>query len=237
MILERIHSREDLLALTREEDEQLCREIRQFLIEHVSQTGGHLASNLGIVETTLAIQKAFDTSRDRLVFDVGHQSYVHKILTGRWKQFGTLRTIDGISGFPSPKESEHDAFIAGHGNTAISTAIGMARAKKLKGEPGKVVAIVGDGAFTGGMVYEGMNNIDTLNNLVVILNDNKMSISKNVGNMARYLTALRTNPRYFKAKEDVEGFLDSVPLVAAHQTGRAGNQTAFAPVHLQLHNV
>ena len=161
----------------------------------------------------MALHRVLHTPQDKILFDVGHQCYTHKILTGRWKQFGTLRTIDGISGFPSPKESEHDAFVAGHGNTAISTAIGMAHAKKLKGEPGKVVAIVGDGAFTGGMVYEGMNNIDTLNNLVVILNDNKMSISKNVGNMARYLTALRTNPRYFKAKEDVEGFLDSVPLV------------------------
>lgn len=212
-LLEQVASPDDVKKIPENQLEELCAEIRAFLIESVSHTGGHLSSNLGTIELTVALHRVLHTPQDKILFDVGHQCYTHKILTGRWKQFGTLRTIDGISGFPSPKESEHDAFIAGHGNTAISTAIGIARAKKLKGEPGKVVAIVGDGAFTGGMVYEGMNNIDTLNNLVVILNDNKMSISKNVGNMARYLTALRTNPRYFKAKEDVEGFLDSVPLV------------------------
>lgn len=212
-LLEQVASPDDVKKIPENQLEELCAEIRAFLIESVSHTGGHLSSNLGTIELTVALHRVLHTPQDKILFDVGHQCYTHKILTGRRKQFGTLRTIDGISGFPSPKESEHDAFIAGHGNTAISTAIGMARAKKLKGEPGKVVAIVGDGAFTGGMVYEGMNNIDTLNNLVVILNDNKMSISKNVGNMARYLTALRTNPRYFKAKEDVEGFLDSVPLV------------------------
>ncbi len=212
-LLEQVASPDDVKKIPGNQLEELCAEIRAFLIESVSHTGGHLSSNLGTIELTVALHRVLHTPQDKILFDVGHQCYTHKILTGRWKQFGTLRTIDGISGFPSPKESEHDAFIAGHGNTAISTAIGIARAKKLKGEPGKVVAIVGDGAFTGGMVYEGMNNIDTLNNLVVILNDNKMSISKNVGNMARYLTALRTNPRYFKAKEDVEGFLDSVPLV------------------------
>ena len=212
-LLEQVASPDDVKKIPENQLEELCAEIRAFLIESVSHTGGHLSSNLGTIELTVALHRVLHTPQDKILFDVGHQCYTHKILTGRWKQFGTLRTIDGISGFPSPKESEHDAFIAGHGNTAISTAIGMARAKKLKGEPGKVVAIVGDGAFTGGMVYEGMNNIDTLNNLVVILNDNKMSISKNVGNMARYLTALRTNPRYFKAKEDVEDFLDSVPLV------------------------
>ena len=151
MILERIHSREDLLALTREEDEQLCREIRQFLIEHVSQTGGHLASNLGIVETTLAIQKAFDTSRDRLVFDVGHQSYVHKILTGRMDRFSTLRSFGGLSGFPKPSESVHDAFIAGHASNAVPVALGMARARTLRGEDHRVIALLGDGALTGGM--------------------------------------------------------------------------------------
>ena len=212
-LLEQVASPDDVKKIPENQLEELCAEIRAFLIESVSHTGGHLSSNLGTIELTVALHCVLHTPQDKILFDVGHQCYTHKILTGRWKQFGTLRTIDGISGFPSPKESEHDPFVAGHGNTAISTAIGMARAKKLKGEPGKVVAVVGDGAFTGGMVYEGMNNIDTLNNLVVILNDNKMSISKNVGNMARYLTALRTNPRYFKAKEDVEGFLDSVPLV------------------------
>lgn len=172
-----------------------------------------MASNLGTVELTVALHRALDTPTDKLVFDVGHQCYTHKLLTGRKAQFGRLRQQGGLSGFPSPRESEHDAFVAGHGNTAISAAIGMAQAKKLRGEPGKVVALVGDGAFTGGMVYEGMNNIDTLNNLVVILNDNKMSISKNVGSVARYLTVLRTNPDYNRAKANVETFLDAIPVL------------------------
>ena len=214
-LLERVTSPEDVKALTAPQLEELCAQIRAFLIESVSRTGGHLSSNLGTIELTVAMHRAFTTPQDKILFDVGHQCYTHKILTGRRDRFDTLRKFGGLSGFPSPKESEHDAFVAGHGNTAISTAIGMARAKKLKGEPGKVIAVVGDGAFTGGMVYEGMNNIDTLNNLIVVLNDNKMSISKNVGTMARYLTALRTDPRYFKAKAGVETFLDSVPLVGA----------------------
>ena len=172
----------------------MCAELREFLIESVSKTGGHLSSNLGTIELTVALHRAFTTPQDKLVFDVGHQCYTHKILTGRRAGFDRLRMLGGLSGFPCPAESEHDAFVAGHGNTAISVAIGMARAKKLKNEPGKVIALVGDGAFTGGMVYEGMNNIDTLNNLIVILNDNKMSISKNVGSLARYLTQLRTKP-------------------------------------------
>lgn len=142
MILETIRSRDDLLRLTKEQDRQLCAEIREFLVQHVAQTGGHLASNLGIVETTLAIQKVFDTSRDRLVFDVGHQSYVHKILTGRMEQFGTLRTFGGISGFPKPSESVHDAFIAGHASNAVSVALGMARARTLRNEDYNVIALM-----------------------------------------------------------------------------------------------
>ena len=153
-LLEQVASPDDVKKIPENQLEELCAEIRAFLIESVSRTGGHLSSNLGTIELTVALHRVLHTPQDKILFDVGHQCYTHKILTGRWKQFGTLRTIDGISGFPSPKESEHDAFVAGHGNTAISTAIGMARAKKLKGEPGKVVAIVGDGAFTGGMVYE-----------------------------------------------------------------------------------
>ena len=195
MILERIHSREDLLALTREEDEQLCREIRQFLIEHVSQTGGHLASNLGIVETTLAIQKAFDTSRDRLVFDVGHQSYVHTILTGRMDRFSTLRSFGGLSGFPKPSESVHDAFIAGHASNAVSVALGMARARTLRGEDHRVIALLGDGALTGGLAYEGLNNAGASREpLIVILNDNGMSITPNVGAISRYRAKMRLRP-------------------------------------------
>lgn len=224
-LLDTIRQPEDLKKLEPAQLPQLCQEIRDFLLEHVSRTGGHLASNLGAIELTVALHYALESPVDKLVFDVGHQCYTHKILTGRRGRFDTLRQLGGISGFPNPRESEHDAFIAGHGNTALSLAIGMARAKKLKGEPGQVVAIVGDGAFTGGMVYEGLNNIDTLDNLVVVLNDNKMSISKNVGAMARYLTRLRTAPEYFRAKENVQGALDAIPLIGrpirtALQTGK-----------------
>ena len=179
-LLQNISQPRDLKRLNSAQIQQLCGEIRQFLLDSVSKTGGHLASNLGAVELTVALHRVFETPQDAFVFDVGHQCYTHKLLTGRYKRFGTLRQLDGLSGFPNPNESAHDAFIAGHGNTALSVAIGIAWAKKLKGEPGHVVAIIGDGAFTGGMVYEGMNNIGKLDNLLVILNDNKMSISHNV---------------------------------------------------------
>lgn len=212
-LLEQINDPADLKKLSADQLEPLCTEIRDFLIESVSTTGGHLSSNLGTIELTVALHRAFTTPQDKLVFDVGHQCYTHKLLTGRRAGFSGMRQLEGLSGFPCPQESEHDAFVAGHGNTAISVAIGMARAKKLKGEPGKVIALVGDGAFTGGMVYEGMNNIDTLNNLIVILNDNKMSISKNVGSLARYLTQLRTKPEYSRAKASLETILGAVPWV------------------------
>ena len=212
-LLDRINSPQELKKLFPEQLPLLCQEIRDFLIHSVSRTGGHLASNLGTVELTVALHYVLNTPQDKFVFDVGHQCYTHKLLTGRRSGFEKLRQEGGLSGFPSPSESEHDAFVAGHGNTAISAAIGMAQAKKLKGEPGKVVALVGDGAFTGGMVYEGMNNVDTLNNLIVILNDNKMSISKNVGSVARYLTVLRTNPQYNQAKARMETFLDHIPVL------------------------
>ena len=214
-LLQNISQPSDLKRLNSAQIQQLCGEIRQFLLDSVSKTGGHLASNLGAVELTVALHRIFETPRDAFVFDVGHQCYTHKLLTGRYKRFGTLRQLDGLSGFPNPNESVHDAFIAGHGNTALSVAIGIAWAKKLKGEPGHVVAIIGDGAFTGGMVYEGMNNIGKLDNLMVILNDNKMSISHNVGALAGYLGHLRTTTRYFTAKENVNSFLSGVPLVGA----------------------
>ena len=212
-LLEQINSPADLKKLSSGQMVQLCSEIRQFLLENVSKTGGHLASNLGVVELTVALHRVLKTPQDKILFDVGHQCYTHKLLTGRRQFFAGLRQLDGISGFPNPLESEHDAFIAGHGNTAISLAVGMAWAKKIKREPGIVVAIVGDGAFTGGMVYEGMNNIESLDNLLVILNDNKMSISKNVGALARYLTHLRTTSKYVDAKDNVRTFLDGVPVV------------------------
>ncbi|MDD3429866.1 MAG: 1-deoxy-D-xylulose-5-phosphate synthase, partial [Oscillospiraceae bacterium] len=209
-ILDTVNSPKDLEPLNVSQLNTLSEEIRAFLIESVSQTGGHLSSNLGTVDLTLALHKVFHAPQDKLVFDVGHQCYTHKILTERKNLFHTLRQKGGLSGFPSPKESQYDAFNAGHGNTSISAAIGIARAKKLKGEIGTVIAIIGDGAFTGGMVYEGINNIDTLDNLIVILNDNEMSISKNVGALARYFTSLRTSPRYYHAKKNIEGFLNGL---------------------------
>ena len=214
-LLENISQPSDLKNLSNEQIGQLCSEIRRFLLDHVSKTGGHLASNLGAVELTVALHRVLETPKDEIVFDVGHQCYTHKLLTGRREGFDQLRQLNGLSGFPNPNESKHDAFIAGHGNTALSLAIGMAWAKKLRGEPGHVVAIIGDGAFTGGMVYEGMNNIGGLDNLLVILNDNKMSIGKNVGALARYLNHLRTTNRYLDAKENVRTFLDGVPVVGA----------------------
>ena len=212
-LLDAIRGPEDLKRLTEKQVVQLCGEIRSFLVDSVLHTGGHLASNLGAVELTVALHRVLNSPQDKIVFDVGHQCYTHKLLTGRKAGFARLRQRDGISGFPNPRESSHDAFVAGHGNTALSLAIGMAWAKKLKNEPGWVVAIIGDGAFTGGMIYEGMNNISSLNNLMVILNDNGMSISKNVGAMARYLTHLRTSPEYFRANQHLSGVLSRVPLI------------------------
>ena len=212
-LLDAIRGPEDLKRLTEKQVVQLCGEIRSFLVDSVLHTGGHLASNLGTVELTVALHRVLNSPQDKIVFDVGHQCYTHKLLTGRKAGFARLRQRDGISGFPNPRESSHDAFVAGHGNTALSLAIGMAWAKKLKNEPGWVVAIIGDGAFTGGMIYEGMNNIASLNNLMVILNDNGMSISKNVGAMARYLTHLRASPEYFRANQHLSGVLSRVPLI------------------------
>ena len=212
-LLDSIKGPEDVKRLREEQVTALCGEIRRFLVDSVLRTGGHLASNLGAVELTVALHRVLRSPQDKIVFDVGHQCYTHKLLTGRKAGFSRLRQKDGISGFPNPRESEHDAFVAGHGNTALSLAIGMAWAKKLKQEPGWVVAVIGDGAFTGGMVYEGMNNIASLDNLMVILNDNGMSISKNVGAMARYLTHLRASPGYFRANRHLSGALSRVPLI------------------------
>lgn len=212
-LLNNIQSPQDIKEMTSADLVSLCQEIRSFLIESVSKTGGHLSSNLGAIELTVAFHHAFETPKDKILFDVGHQCYTHKLLTGRMSGFSKLRQLDGLSGFPCPAESSHDAFVAGHGNTAISAAVGIAQAKKIKNEPGKVVALVGDGAFTGGMVYEGMNNIGTLDNLIVILNDNKMSISKNVGALPSYLTQLRSDPAYSNVKAKTETILDAIPLV------------------------
>lgn len=180
----------------------LCERLRAFLVESVSHTGGHLASNLGVVELTVAIHRVFDTSRDRLVFDVGHQSYVHKLLTGRAERFSTLRQLDGLAGFPKPAESVHDAFIAGHASNSVSVALGMARARSLMGEDYHVIALMGDGALTGGLAYEGLNDAgNSREPLIVILNDNGMSIKPNVGAMAKHLSNIRTKRSYYRVKK------------------------------------
>lgn len=205
-VLSSISSAEDLRRLNDEQTDQLCREIRSFLIEHVAQTGGHLASNLGVVELTVAIHKVFDTATDRLVFDVGHQSYVHKLLTGRMDRFPTLRQFGGMAGFPKPSESVHDAFVAGHASCSVSVALGMARARTLQGEKYSVIALMGDGALTGGLAYEGLNDAgESGEPLIVILNDNGMSITPNVGGMARHLSDIRTRQSYYRIKKAWRG--------------------------------
>ena len=211
-ILDRIHSSEDLKILSFDELTELCGEIREFLVDHVSQTGGHLASNLGSVELLVAIHNVFDTRSDRLIFDVGHRSYVHKILTGRKEAFPNLRKYGGISGFPHPSESIHDAFIAGHASNAISVALGFARARTLGGKDHHVLALLGDGALTGGLSYEGLSNAgDSHERLIVILNDNGMSISGNVGGMASYLSKQRMKPGYISFKKYYRRFMKKIP--------------------------
>lgn len=211
-ILENIGGHEDLIHLTPKEQETLCQEIRSFLIEQVSHTGGHLASNLGIVELTVALETVFDTSEDRLVFDVGHQSYVHKILTGRREQFPSLRHFGGIAGFPKPSESASDAFVAGHASNSVSVALGLARARSLSGERHHVLALLGDGAMTGGLAFEGLNDAGASNlPLIVILNDNNMSISGNVGAMSRHLSRIRNRSGYFGLKKAWRKFTAKVP--------------------------
>ena len=201
-ILEKINSSADIKALSRAELPALCEELRRFEIESVARTGGHLASNLGTVELTVALHRVYDTTKDRLIFDVGHQSYTHKIITGRRDQFGTLRQRGGISGFPKPNEAPDDAFIAGHASTSVSAALGMAKARTLQGADYDVVAVIGDGALTGGLSYEGLCNAAASGEpLVIILNDNNMSISENVGGMARLLQAQRLKPGYTSFKK------------------------------------
>ena len=210
-LLDKINSPADVKKLSDEQLKQLAAEIRQLLIEVISHTGGHLAPNLGVVELTLALHKVFNTPQDKLVFDVGHQAYIHKIITGRREQFPTLRQYGGLSGFPKRCESEHDAFGTGHSSTSISAALGMAVARDLQGEDYNVVAIIGDGSMTGGMAFEALNNAGTLHKkMVVVLNDNEMSISKNVGAMSDYLYHLRTGETYNKIKNDIEGWLKNM---------------------------
>ncbi|AJY77250.1 1-deoxy-D-xylulose-5-phosphate synthase [Paenibacillus beijingensis] len=214
MLLDNVNGPQDLKAFTVPELEQLAGEIREFLIRNLSVTGGHLAPNLGVVELTLALHYLFNSPQDKFIFDVGHQSYVHKILTGRMDRFSTLRKYKGLCGFVKRAESEHDVWEAGHSSTSLSAAMGMALARDLKGETNKVVAVIGDGALTGGMALEALNHIGhEKKNLIVILNDNEMSIAPNVGALHSYLGKIRTDRHYQKAKEEVQSTLNRIPAI------------------------
>ena len=212
--LDRINEANDIKKIEPEAYDALASEIRSFIIESVSEHGGHLASNLGVVELTMALHLCMDFPNDKLIWDVGHQAYTHKLLTGRKEDFSGLRTFGGMSGFPQHKESPCDAFDTGHSSTSISAALGYARARDLKGEDRNVVAVIGDGSLTGGMAYEALNNVSHLkSNMIIVLNDNKMSISENVGGLSKHLTALRTRESYMDFKMDVEKKLKQIPHV------------------------
>ncbi len=214
-VLDKVNLPDDLKNLSLKELKQLAEEIREFLIETVSKTGGHLAPNLGIVELTIALHRVFDLKKDRVIWDVGHQSYVHKILTGRKHLFSRLRQLGGLSGYPSPKESPYDVIHAGHSSTSISIATGLAEGYKIKGiTDRKVIVVIGDGAMNSGMVWEAMNHLaHTGSDVLIILNDNGMSISKNVGGLAKYLLKIRMSRTYAEIKKDVETFLNKIPVV------------------------
>ncbi len=236
-LLERIHSPADLKALTREEVDRLAAEMRHVIIQTVARNAGHLAPNLGVVELTLALHKVFDTPTDKIIWDVGHQSYPHKLLTGRADVFHTLRQLGGIAGYPRRCESAHDAFGTSHGSTSISAALGFAAARDLHGEKHHVIAVIGDGALTGGMAFEGLNNAGELHRrLIVILNDNEMSISPNLGAMHRYLTKLTTSRIYRRFEHDVWEMLGKLPKSLKAQQGagriKEGLQNMVAPTIL-----
>ena len=216
MILEHIKGPEELKSLPPEELKKLSQEIREFLIEKISHTGGHLASNLGVVELTIALHLTFNLPEDKVIWDVGHQSYTHKILTGRMAEFDELRQYGGLSGFPKRKESPYDSFDTGHSSTSISAGLGIALGRDLKGLDYKVVSVIGDGALTGGMAYEALNNAARMKrNFIIVLNDNNMSISENVGGMSRYLNGLRTGSGYNDLKKNVADALDRIPVVGS----------------------
>ena len=215
-LLDKISSPDDLKNIDLKLLPRLAKEIREFLVYNVSKTGGHLASNLGVVELTMALHYVFNTPKDKIVWDVGHQAYVHKILTGRKKGFKTLRKFGGLSGFPKPCESEYDSFATGHSSTSISAALGMACARDMKGDNNKVIAVIGDGSMTGGLAYEALNNAGRSNrDMIVVLNDNQMSISNNVGALSRHLNDIRTEPFYIGAKAGVHSILDKIPMVGS----------------------
>ncbi len=213
-LLSRLNLPQDIKKLSLKQEEELCSELRHKIIETVSHNGGHLSSNLGTVELSVAIHKVFDSPKDKIVFDVGHQSYAHKLLTGRYADFDTLRKKGGISGFTRPSESEHDACVSGHSSNSISVALGMAEAMKLSGDEHHAIAVIGDGAMTGGLAFEGLNNAGhSGSNIIVILNYNEMSISKNIGGIATYLSELRTQDSYKKLKSNTKRILGSIPIV------------------------
>ena len=217
MILEGLRSSGDVKKLDREELFVLAEEVREYLIDTLSHTGGHLASNLGAVELTIALHRVFDVERDRIVWDVGHQSYTHKLFTGRYEYFPTLRSYGGISGFPRMDESPADAFGTGHASTSISAGLGIAQARDLLHEDFSVVSVIGDGSLTGGMVYEALNNASNLKtNFIIVLNDNNMSISANVGGMHDHLVRVRTSRGYVQLKEGVQSFLEKIPGIGEH---------------------
>ncbi len=212
--LSNIKSPDDIKNLNDNELNELSEEIRKKLIQTVSKTGGHLASNLGVVELTLAIHKVFDSPKDKIVWDVGHQAYTHKLVTGRFNDFDTIRQKDGISGFCHPNESEHDVFYSGHSGTSVSSAFGIAQANKINNDDSYTVAVIGDGSFTGGLVYEALNNAGrSKTNLIVILNDNEMSISPNVGSLAKHLARIRSKKRYVSMKAQLEHLLCKIPCI------------------------
>ena len=212
MILDKINKPNDIKRIDPEEYEQLAQEIRQFLIDSISKTGGHLASNLGVVELTMALHIVFDLPTDKLIWDVGHQTYTHKILTGRKNQFNKLRKYGGMSGFPKRNESDYDAFDTGHSSTSISAGLGYASARNITGEDYHVISVIGDGALTGGMAYEALNNASSLKkNFIIVLNDNSMSISENVGGISRILDDVRSSYSYYDLKEDVKNTLHKLP--------------------------
>lgn len=213
-ILSKVNSPQDIKNMNDKELSQLSCGIRQFLLEHVSQTGGHLASNLGVVELTLSLHKIFNSPKDKIIWDVSHQSYVHKIITGRKGKFKTLRQFGGISGFTKTSESAHDIFNTGHSSTSISAALGIAKARDIKGEDFKVVAVIGDGALTGGMAFEALNDAGhSKNDMIIILNDNEMSIAQNVGGLSKYLSKIRTEPIYYRVKKDIDSILHRIPAI------------------------
>ncbi len=214
-MLEKINLPDDIKGLSQKELSLLAEEIRAFLIENVTRTGGHLSSNLGAVELTLALHRSFDFTRDHLIFDVGHQSYTHKILTGRKDTFSSLRQRGGISGFTKISESKYDAFGAGHSSTSVSSAIGFAESDKIKGSDAYTVAVLGDGAFTGGMVHEALNNCKKDLNLIIILNENEMSISKNIGSFAELIARIRATRGYLETKRRTASFVKRIPLLGA----------------------